>query len=194
MLRASHATSLGLVCVCVCHYVSTQLECMWPLLYAGGEERRRENEQGGRVYAFSPSLLIINVSQVCKIARRSLCSILPSSSPPSGFPFSRSLCLLSTSLVARATSPSPSQSSPKHNAQSGVAARFKGRQNANIQETGNKRPAKMHTMTPSSWPTVWAALVTVCCHNNREMSSSQQNLVPLSVKMLVISLAQISVL
>lgn len=42
-----------------------------------------EKEQGGRVYAFSPSLLIINVSQVCKIARRSLSCL-----SPSGFPFS----------------------------------------------------------------------------------------------------------
>lgn len=109
------------VCVCVCLHVCTHLECMWPSLCAGGEERRRENEHGGRVYAFSPSLLIINVSQVRKIASRSFCSILPSSSPFSGFPFSHSLCLLSTSLVLWATSPSPSQSFSKHSAQGGHA-------------------------------------------------------------------------
>ncbi len=69
----------------MCLYVCTHLKCMRPSFCTGGEERRRENEQGGRVYAFSPSLLIINVSQVCKIASRSLCSILPSSSPPLAF-------------------------------------------------------------------------------------------------------------
>lgn len=45
---------------------------------AGGEK----NEQGERVYAFSPSLSIINVSQVRKIASCSSRSVLSSSSPP----------------------------------------------------------------------------------------------------------------
>lgn len=68
-----------------CHLVRFCV-CVW-LFSAEGESeaKRKENEQGGRVYAFSPSLLIINVSQVCKIASRSLCSILPSSSLPLAF-------------------------------------------------------------------------------------------------------------
>ena len=75
----------------------------------------------GRVYAFSLSLLIINVSQVRKIASRSFCSILPFFLSPSGFPFPpRSLRLLPTSLAVWASS--PSQSISKHRAEGGDAA------------------------------------------------------------------------
>lgn len=60
-------------------------------------EEGGENEQGGRVYAFSPSLLIINVSQVHKIASCSFHSILPSSSLSlRGSPSSLPICLLPT--------------------------------------------------------------------------------------------------
>lgn len=50
-----------------------------------------EKEQGGRVYAFSPSWLIINVSQVHKIASTPSCPLPPPSrrrspSSPSNLP------------------------------------------------------------------------------------------------------------
>lgn len=65
------------------------------LFFAQEVKEGGENEQGGRVYAFSPSLLIINVSQVHKIASCSFHSILPSSSLSlRGSPSSRPICLL----------------------------------------------------------------------------------------------------
>lgn len=93
-----HHMPLRCLFMCVRLHVCTNLEHMWPSSGAGGEERRRENEQGGRVYAFSLSLLIINVSQVRKIASCSFCSITPSSSPPLAF----------LSLIHAVVSPPPS--------------------------------------------------------------------------------------
>lgn len=173
-----HERHMPLRCLfmCVCLHVCTNLERMWPSSGTGGEERRRENEQGGRVYAFSLSSLIINVSQVRKIASCSSCSISPSSSPPLAF----------LSLIHSVVSPPPScvgyftlsiSISPQTQSSGWWCY---GRRNANVQATSiqSRYPPWL-----SSWPVVWSGLVTVCCHNNREMSNPVQNLVLLSVKM-----------
>lgn len=145
------------------------------------EKRQEENEQGERerVYAFSQSLLIINVSQVCKIALRSLCSILPSSSLPLAF---LSLVHSVFSLLPRGVGYLTLSISIFP--QSGVAVCFTGRRNANILTVN--RATSIQPGCPSwlcvpdqkcgqSW---WqcAAITT------EAMSSTRWNLVPLSVK------------
>lgn len=118
---------------------------------AGGEceERRRENEQRGRVYVFSPSLLIINVSQVCKIASRSSLLNPPFFLSPSGFPlFLFTLSSLHLPHGVGYLTPLNLNLSPNTTLTLLLLCALNA--NTLTGKQGNKRPAKMPTMTPSS--------------------------------------------